>query len=55
MQSQMSFKKRGRWRFDTHRKQGCENRAERNLKMLVLKTGVMQPPEVGRGKKQILP
>ena len=48
--------------FDTQRKWGYEKRTERDLKMLALNTGVMQPqvkkcwpPTEGRrGKEQIL-
>lgn len=59
MQSQMSFET-GRGHHTQRRL--CEGRAERNLKMLALKIGVMwpqdkecqSPPEVGRGKERIL-
>lgn len=63
IQSQVFLEVRSRGRFDTQKKRGYENRAERDLKMLALHSRVMPPQvkecwwltEAEKGKKQILP
>ena len=60
MQLYIPLEERNEGRFDTYTKRRQrKDKAERDLKMLALKTGVMwaqakecqQPPETGRGKE----